>query len=286
MLAEQRDNNNTFVFTEKDLPKYDKKKSQDATSLAAKQQQQQHSRRGGRFQFNKDRFVPYVKTIPSKFFIFSLVENANHFALERTSLVGKVCHECNVIPSLNDPNYNKVISSRRRLQEEEPRPKVTLLSDSLEVSSGAFSQTLRGQASQFMRAQKKDSKASSEGKATRIPRNELLDLLFKLFESYDYWSLKGLKERTKQPEVYLKEVLDEIAILIKKGPYSMKYSLKPEYKKHGMVGNGVADGSSKSNGEAQVEDGSAGGNPSNEGNEGDEDYDEDDEDDIEMETVV
>ena len=81
-----------------------------------------------------------------------------------------------------------------------------------------------------MRAQKKDPKASAEGKATRMPRNDLLDLLFRLFEEFDYWSLKGLKDRTKQPEVYLKEVLETMAVLIKKGPYAMRYSLKPEYK--------------------------------------------------------
>ena len=43
--------------------------------------------------------------------------------------------------------------------------------------------------------------------------------------------MKGLKERTRQPESFLKECLDSIAILIKKGPYTSKYSLRPEYKK-------------------------------------------------------
>lgn len=127
-----------------------------------------------------------------------------------------------------------------------------------------------------MRAQKKDNKLSSEGKATRIPRNELLDLLFKLFEEYDYWSLKGLKERTKQPEVYLKEVLDDISTLIKKGVYSMKYCLKPEYKNR-RAGDGLADIGEGGSGDGNLEDASAGGNPPNE---------DDDDDDIEMETVV
>lgn len=43
--------------------------------------------------------------------------------------------------------------------------------------------------------------------------------------------MKGLKERTKQPEVYLKECLDQVAILVKKGPYALKYTLKTEYKR-------------------------------------------------------
>jgi transcription initiation factor TFIIF subunit beta len=73
-------------------------------------------------------------------------------------------------------------------------------------------------------------KNKSEGRAIRMPQKDLFDLLFKLFDEYDYWSLKGIKERTKQPEVYLKETLDQIAVLIKKGPYALRYALKREYK--------------------------------------------------------
>nr|5FMF_V Chain V, TRANSCRIPTION INITIATION FACTOR IIF SUBUNIT BETA, TFG2 [Saccharomyces cerevisiae] len=65
----------------------------------------------------------------------------------------------------------------------------------------------------------------------RMPKKEILDYLFKLFDEYDYWSLKGLKERTRQPEAHLKECLDKVATLVKKGPYAFKYTLRPEYKK-------------------------------------------------------
>lgn len=43
--------------------------------------------------------------------------------------------------------------------------------------------------------------------------------------------MKGLKERTRQPESYLKESLESIATLIKRGPYTSKYTLKPEYRR-------------------------------------------------------
>ncbi|RCK67194.1 hypothetical protein Cantr_03483 [Candida viswanathii] len=42
-------------------------------------------------------------------------------------------------------------------------------------------------------------KNKSEGRAIRMPKKDLLDLLFRLFEEYEYWSMKGLKERTRQP---------------------------------------------------------------------------------------
>jgi transcription initiation factor TFIIF subunit beta len=42
--------------------------------------------------------------------------------------------------------------------------------------------------------------------------------------------MKGFREVTNQPEAYLKEVLDDIAIMNRSGPYNGKWSLKPEFK--------------------------------------------------------
>lgn len=199
-----------------------------------------------------------------------------------------------VTPSLNDKGYSNVVRERKKLQEDPTQAKVTLLSEPPGVTSGTFSQSLRGNQSMFMRAQKKDNKLSSEGKATRLPRNDLLDLLFTLFEEFDYWSLKGLKDRTKQPEVYLKEVLETMAVLIKKGPYAMRYSLKAEYKQIKLKKN-----EEKKNGEslteymeknAQSAAGLAGGFGGISGGSGDmgdsNGGDDDDDDDIEMENVL
>lgn len=197
-----------------------------------------------------------------------------------------------VTPSLNDKGYSNVVRERKKLQEDPTQAKVTLLSEPPGVTSGAFSQSLRGNQSMFMRAQKKDNKISSEGKAIRLPRNDLLDLLFTLFEEFDYWSLKGLKDRTKQPEVYLKEVLETMAVLIKKGPYAMRYSLKGEYKQIRQKKN-----EEKKNGESLSEYMEKTGasastdlteRPDNTGDQGDtiDNDDDDDDDDIEMENVL
>src|SRR5436190_24181551 len=63
-----------------------------------------------------------------------------------------------------------------------------------------------------------------------MPRNELLDALFECFKSYEFWTLKGLREHLNQPEAYLKETLENIAVLLKAGPFALKWTLKPEYK--------------------------------------------------------
>lgn len=62
-----------------------------------------------------------------------------------------------------------------------------------------------------------------------MPRNELMDLLFESFEEYPYWSIKGLRARVEQPEVYLREVLSSVADLHKRGPYTGNWSLRPQY---------------------------------------------------------
>jgi transcription initiation factor TFIIF subunit beta len=81
-------------------------------------------------------------------------------------------------------------------------------------------------------------------KTTRMPKNELMDLLFTAFEQYPYWSFKGLVEYVKQPQTYLKDVLAEICNFIKKGPYTAKYQLKPEFA--GGAGRSTGGSSSSS----------------------------------------
>ncbi|CAI2192727.1 20044_t:CDS:2 [Funneliformis geosporum] len=75
----------------------------------------------------------------------------------------------------------------------------------------------------------KKQKIPIDQKTTRMPKNELIDLLFGAFEKYTYWTLRGLKDYAKQPESYLKDVLNEIALLDKRGSYNNCYHLKPEY---------------------------------------------------------
>ncbi|KAF9168104.1 hypothetical protein BGX20_011409 [Mortierella sp. AD010] len=87
----------------------------------------------------------------------------------------------------------------------------------------------------------KKAKVQMDQKTTRMPRNELVDMLFAAFEQFPYWSFKGLVEHVKQPQSYLKEVLNEIGEFIKKGPYTSKYQLKSEF-----VGAGGRGGSSSS----------------------------------------
>ncbi|SCU82346.1 LADA_0C04610g1_1 [Lachancea dasiensis] len=227
---------NEYIFTEQNLKKYQQRERELAADPEKQKQafirrqereeemrkkQQQIKRRNNKRRFQnrvmtdrdgRDRYIPYVKTIPKK-----------------TAVVGTVCHECHVIPSMSDPHYHKIVEQRRQIVRNVHKPTVTVLDQTPGVTMSHAGMSMRSDNSNFLKVARE--KAKNNVRAIRMPKKELLDYLFKLFDEYDYWSLKGLKERTKQPEVYLKECLDQVAILVKKGPYALKYTLKTEYKR-------------------------------------------------------
>lgn len=64
----------------------------------------------------------------------------------------------------------------------------------------------------------------------RMPRNQLLDMLFGLFRERDHWPIKQLREKLQQPEVYLKDVLNDIATLHRSGEHNGTWELKEAFK--------------------------------------------------------
>lgn len=76
-------------------------------------------------------------------------------------------------------------------------------------------------------------------KAVRMEPQALNDAIFASFRRYRYWSLKALRNELKQPETYIKSMLETIATLIRSGDFAMTYQLKPEY---AMMGAGGEEG--------------------------------------------
>jgi transcription initiation factor TFIIF subunit beta len=111
----------------------------------------------------------------------------------------------------------------------------------------------------------KKGKKQKEEKAARMERPELRDRIFQCYEKFAFWSLKAFKQALKQPEAWLRENLDELAVLHKAGRFANHWELKKEYRE-GLNSKTVE-----------------GAPPSPEAN--DSDFDGDD-DNIEMEDVV
>ena len=63
-----------------------------------------------------------------------------------------------------------------------------------------------------------------------MPKNQLLDLLFKLFAERETWPIKLLREKTQQPEAFLKETLSDIAFLHRSGEHNGTWELKENFK--------------------------------------------------------
>ncbi|KAJ3164539.1 hypothetical protein HDU88_005185 [Geranomyces variabilis] len=101
-------------------------------------------------------------------------------------------------------------------------------------------------------------KTPQQDKKERLDKQDLINLIFTAFEKYAHWNFKGLADRTQQPLAWLKEVLNEVAVLNRRGPYVGLYELKPEFK--GSTGGGSASA-------PDPQEGSSSGNAPKEGGE-------------------
>jgi transcription initiation factor TFIIF subunit beta len=100
-------------------------------------------------------------------------------------------------------SYSKTVKSRVQ-EANQPKRQVQMLSDGVGGPDGSYLYNPKFNQSFGKFTGSSKSKAEVQNsKATRIPKNELLDLLFKCFQEYAYWSIKGLREYLKQPEVFL-----------------------------------------------------------------------------------
>ena len=73
-------------------------------------------------------------------------------------------------------------------------------------------------------------KKKNEGKKMRDDKHVVLEMLFAAFEKHQYYNIKDLVKLTRQPVVYLKEILNEVCNYNLKNPHRNMWELKPEYR--------------------------------------------------------
>ena len=174
---------------------------------------------------------------------------------EQTGLKGKVQTEINCQP-VENAQYARFLESQSGLSIR-PKDPIEIIEDP--SGTHALGPGMLGVARDFRgfvvsqitdlgtrRAdhglQHKGASARKRGqhfKAARMPRNDLLDVFFDLFREYTYWPFSALKQRVQQPEAYLKEVLEDIAVLSKSGPHMSQWHLKDDSKleRYGTLDN-------------------------------------------------
>ena len=166
---------------------------------------------------------------------------------EQTALAGRIRQEISCVP-VDNAQYRQVME--KRAVEEEKRMKREILFEpglvaatsggTMAIGPGlAFDSFIVRATSIFIlkRAKKmaqktksKKTEKSQKMKAARIPQNELLDLIYDCFKQYEYWSMKSLIGRLRQPAAYLKETLEMVGHLVRSGRFANHWQLKPDAK--------------------------------------------------------
>lgn len=138
--------------------------------------------------------------------------------------------------SLLTPEYREILR-QRRMESSKPKRSVMMMDETDAgsnnmLAAGVGKGHVKTRSANIVLAASQARSNEPPEKFARMPRNELLDSLFSLFDRYTHWSLKRLREETQQPYVYLREVLSTIADQHQNGPYAGSWSLKREFAEH------------------------------------------------------
>ncbi|KAJ3281499.1 hypothetical protein HK104_011424 [Borealophlyctis nickersoniae] len=196
----------------------------------------------------KNYKIQFTNATPKNEFVF-----AENEAGEAVSLVGTVQHEVGASPVI-DEDYRRIVSLRTERAKKKDRQVVMVDVEDGKKSNFIAPQNIRretgfGFSVSFSQCDfavvifrgrfvvvltdclgvLKSKKPNME-KRERLPRDELLQCIFDAFAEFPQISFKGLVDHLDQPQAWLKEVLQEVAVLVKKGAYAGTWELKPEYK--------------------------------------------------------
>lgn len=174
---------------------------------------------------------------------------------KQTSLVGHATRQYNAIP-LETKEYRD-FSAQRIKQAIQGSYITTIITKDTDVTDINNQNHLNEKFKNFIKPLGKPK--SQLNKAARVARADLIDILHACFDEYQYWPMKALKARTKQPEQYLKEVLADIAHLVKSGSFASTWKRQDIFdQQRGTSGQEQAApqvlGEGDSDGEEEMED--------------------------------
>jgi transcription initiation factor TFIIF subunit beta len=142
-----------------------------------------------------------------------------------TAIEGRVEQECHMKPNLNE-EYRAMLL-QRTIEANRPRRTVQLVDNRTSaVQVGLIPHVRESE----LLARRRQRLGEPDQRRERLPETEVMNMLFKAFEQYPLWSLRGLSEHTQQPVVHVREILSKIANYITRGPNKNLYELKPEFK--------------------------------------------------------
>ncbi|ORX40490.1 transcription initiation factor IIF, beta subunit-domain-containing protein [Kockovaella imperatae] len=147
-------------------------------------------------------------------------------------LVARVAHECTVRP-MGNQKYLKILAQRQMEAESSRRPIVSL--ESTGISRAQQNQMAAGLANinsglgkGFVSLGNRNGPTGE--KFVRLERKDLTDKLFALFSEKPYWSITALRQTLQQPDIWVREVLKDIADQVTQGVYINLWKLKDIWK--------------------------------------------------------
>ena len=203
---------NTVVFSEKDLPG--------------------HSNRSGKqFRSSRNNLTTAGKPtgIPSKDSRYGQPTKPGYYRTaipKQTALAPLIHHVADAAP-VQDASYYAHFAKTYN-QSLQPKKKTTFQT--------GIDKTLHPGASNLttfstfgLTSRPSGRKPAPKEKAVRMEQGELIDRIYQCFRRYRYWSLKALKNELRQPESFIKQTLESIAVLVRSGDFAMNYKLRDEY---------------------------------------------------------
>ncbi|KAM9408803.1 general transcription factor IIF subunit 2 isoform 1-T1 [Pholidichthys leucotaenia] len=139
---------------------------------------------------------------------------------DKIALEGVVVQRAECRPAVNE-SYMKL----KRLQIEESSKPTRLSKQLKNAVTNNYKPVANHEYNREYERKKKE-----EGKRARADKQQVLDMLFSAFEKHQYYNVKDLVDITKQPVIYLKEILRDIGIYNVKGTHKNTWELKPEYR--------------------------------------------------------
>ncbi|KAF6810958.1 transcription initiation factor IIF [Colletotrichum sojae] len=210
----------TFVFTEEDLPgfKAKSKARNDAANagiparlLRPKQEKVEKK------PFEKrGRWQPYYrKAIPKK-----------------TKIAARIQYELACKPV--DNAESQAILQRKQVEAQRPKHTLQILeqraANNIIHHGSAAAVEKFGSFIKTSAPTKATKPKKAENRAARMSEEQLLDGLMEAFRKYEYWKMSILKARFDQPEAFLRQTLEKIAVLNRSGIHANEWSLQEHMK--------------------------------------------------------
>lgn len=162
--------------------------------------------------------------IPSDYKVHISNVNGPMYVLKHDTHIGKiegsVDKECAICPVINKEyivykRRSSIISLKRSSQ-------------TIPNTNAKFMDKI-GNVKELESLARKRKKMLQDRKRERLDKNEVMDIIFRAFETNESWTAKELGDFSGQPLAYINELLPEICTMNKKDQRNM-WQLKDEYK--------------------------------------------------------